>query len=127
MTLTRKEILNLGSTILLIKEKSNNLSIQTKYKILKIQQIIQEEINITNELMEDIVDKYAQKDSFNKIIYKDGGVSINPDKAENLKKELEDLYNTNATIQELYFSLEEFEEINLDWNEIEALMPFIKI
>lgn len=126
MILTREQVLAVGYLIINIKEKNNKCNINLKYKILKLESILKEEFEITSLLLNDLTLKYAELNENEQPIIKDGGVKIIEEKALDLKKELAEFKNATIQIPEIYFSTDELEELDLSWNELSSLMPFIK-
>ena len=62
---------------LIEKVKGLNFSIQTQYKFLKINKVVQSELDIYEQQRADLVKKYAEYDENGKLIVsEDGGVKI---------------------------------------------------
>lgn len=97
--------------------ESEDLKIVTKYKILKIEQILQKEVDLIMDLLKDIGEKYGEE-------IEEGKIKIKKEHENEVKKQISDLEQQAVQLPDLYFSLDEFE--NLSWDNLEALMPFIK-
>ena len=97
--------------------ESEDLKIVTKYKILKIEQILQKEVDLIMDLLKDIGEKYGEE-------IEEGKIKIKKEYENEVKKQISDLEQQAVQLPDLYFSLDEFE--NLSWDNLEALMPFIK-
>lgn len=126
MILTREQVLAVGYLIIRIKEKNNKCNINLKYKILKLENILKEEFEITSLLLNDLTLKYAELDENKQPVIKEGGIKIIEEKALDLQKELAEFKKATIQIPEIYFSIDELEELDLSWNELSSLMPFIK-
>ena len=126
MTVTREQLLKIGKLIHDIKLKNLKCNINLEYKILKLENIIKEEFEMTNILLNDLSLKYAELDDNKEPIIKDGGIKIITEQIINLQQELSDFYKATIQLPDYYFSLDELEELNLDWEKTEAFIPFIK-
>ena len=60
------------------------------------------------------------------IVNEEGAMKIQSDKTFQLNKELAEFYTFKIQIPEFFFSLDEFEKTEVSWEELEALIPFIK-
>lgn len=120
MIITRNDLLKIGYVIKEIRNNNLRCNINLKYKILKLENIIREEFEITNVLLQELSMKYeALKTS-------DQEDKLTVSEALKLEKELKDFSYGTIQIPEYYFFLEELEELQLDWNSMSAFMPFIK-
>ena len=128
MIITRKQILQLGHFINKIKQKNIKCSLNTKYKILKIGQLINQEFEISTILLDDITLRYAElNENLQPKINNEGGILINPDQVIELQRDIEDFQKMEIQISDFYFSIDELEELELSFEELEYFMPFIKI
>ena len=128
MIITRKQILQLGHFINKIKQENIKCNLNTKYKILKIGQLINQEFEISTILLDDIILKYAElNENLQPKINDNGGILIKSDKIAELQKDIEDFQNMEIQISDFYFSIDELEELELSFEELEYFMPFIKI
>lgn len=127
MLITRKELLQIGYFIKSIKEKGTNCEINTKYKLLKLERLLKDEFEITNMLLNELSLKYIELDEKGQpIINEKGAMKIQSDKTFQLNKELAEFYTFKIQIPEFFFSLDEFGKTEVSWEELEALIPFIK-
>ena len=128
MIITRKQILQLGHFINKIKQENIKCNLNTKYKILKIGQLINQEFEISTILLDDIILKYAElNENLQRKINDNGGILIKSDKIAELQKDIEDFQKMEIQISDFYFSIDELEELELSFEELEYFMPFIKI
>ena len=108
-----------------LKDKSFNL--QTQYKILKLVKAIEEEDELMNQSVLKIANEYAAKDEDgNTITTEDGGIKIDENKKAELALALDGLNAAELQLPDIYFSLEEFEGLNLTLEELDAFIAFIK-
>lgn len=118
MTIKHEQINSLSNAIAELK-KNEELSIYTKYKIIKIEQLLNQESEIAYELFKEIQDKYGESGSnFNE-------VKIKPEYQEIVEQQLQEFNKQEIQMPDLYFTLDELG--NLSWTALEALMCFIKI
>ena len=72
MEIKRKQIIPILNNISLL-EKNENFSITTKYKVLKIKEILSKESQYNNIMFQDFISKYGK-------ISENGDISIRKDK-----------------------------------------------
>lgn len=108
-----------------LKDKKFNL--QTQYKILKLVKAIEEEDELMNQSVLKIANEYAAKDELGQVIQnEEGGIKIDENKKVELAAALNDLNTAELQLPDIYFSLEEFEGLELTLEELDAFMAFIK-
>lgn len=126
MVLTRKQMLDISECIRRIKEKNITCSISLKYRILKIEQAMSTEVALTKQLIDELILKYAEVDEKGNPIIENGGVSIKKDEVAEVQQEISDFYEITCSISDTYFTIEELETLELDWKEVESLLPLVK-
>lgn len=101
--------------------------IKLQYKFLKIKQSINAEAEIYQEQLFSNCLKFFEKDENNQpILSSAGGYKIIPEKIEECNRVLSQLNRVEVQIPDIYFSLDELEKLNLSFEELEILMPFIQ-
>lgn len=126
MTIIRKELFDIIEVLKRIKTTECN-STQIKYNIIKFEKILQEEVEIASIQLNHILEEYGERDENNQLVFNDGGgVKIDVEKALPAQEAVEDYYECILQMPDFYFSLEELDNFNLNWNEIEILYKFIK-
>ena len=106
---------------------NKHFNLQTQYKILKLVKAIEEEDELMNQSVLKIANEYAAKDEMGQIIQtEDGGIQIDKDKKTELAIALNKMNTAELQLPDIYFSLEEFEGLDLTLEELDAFMPFIK-
>lgn len=102
-------------------------NIETQYKLLKIKKTIIEENEIYIKQLQSLKE-YCLTDEAGKLIQNDkGGYAIDPNKVEECNSLINEINAFQIQVPDLYFSLEELKPLNLTFQELEALDPFIKI
>lgn len=128
MLLNRQQVLDIGECIKRIKNKNVECSIELKYKILKIEKSMEEEISLTKQLIDELILKYAElSPEGNPIVNEQGGVSIKKECVQELQEELNKFYKIDSQFPDIYFSIEELEGLQLDWQELECFLPLVKV
>ena len=116
---------NLSALIEKIKDK--NFSVETQYKFLKINKVVNNELAIINEQKELLVKQYAEYDENGHIITTtDGGIQIKEECLEECLAKVIELNQIQIQFPDLYFSLPELENLDLTLQELMYLDPFIK-
>jgi hypothetical protein len=112
--------------ILINKMGSNSKNIYVQYKILTLKKYLQNEYIIYQEQCKQL-QQFIETDENNQPIRNEhGGVKIQDDKKNECIEMLNEINNIEIQIPDLYFSLDELEPLNLTFDELELLMPFIK-
>ena len=111
------------------KERLYNkrFNLQTQYKILKLVKAIEEEDELMNQSVLKIANEYAEKDNNGEVVKtEDGGIKIDENKKAELALALNEMNTAQLQLPDIYFSLEEFDGLDLTLEELDAFMPFIK-
>lgn len=98
-------------------KNNNNFNITTKYKILKLKEYFLKESEYDKTLLLELGNNYGE-------IEEDGTIKINKENQEKVQNELNNYYNQDIQVPDLYFTLDELQDV--DWDSLELLMPFIK-
>ena len=117
MTIKRETINPLIEAISVLRE-NDSISLSSKYYLIKITNILTKEAKIAYELFAEMTEKFGEES--------EDGVRIKDEFVETVAKQIEDFNQTDITLPDIKFSLSEFEDSNLTWEQLEALMPFIK-
>lgn len=99
-------------------EKNEKFSLQTKYKILKIKELLKQENDYTAKILRDILVNYPKDDKGNYLI-------PNEDLSK-VQSQIIEFDEQEIILPDLYFSIDEFEDSEISWEALEILMPFIK-
>jgi hypothetical protein len=124
MLINRNNLIIIYKLINEISDKVKNIG--TQYKFLKLKKLSLEEYDIFQQQYNTIL-QYAQTDDTGHIITNDnGGILMKKDKTDEYQKLLKEFNDFEIQIPDIYFSLDELEPLNLTFDELELLMPFIK-
>lgn len=117
MIIKREQINSLMDAIATLKE-DNTISLSNKYYLIKIFQSLTEEAKIAYDLFEELSSKYGEQT--------EKGIQIKEEYIENVAHQIEEFNKTDITLPDYKFSIDAFQNSNLSWSQVEALMPFIK-
>lgn len=127
MLINKKEIIPILS-VLKNMRNNENVSVLTKYKVLKIEKELKEEQDMIISLLEELIEKYGERDEENNLLFDaENKVPISTQYEEEVEKQLNDFYAENIQIQDIYFSEDEVETFNLTYDELSIFFNFIKI
>lgn len=125
MLVKRKDCEFFVNTIDKLKDKKFN--IQTQYKILKLKKSMQEELDLTQDIILKVCDEFWEKDEEGNIITTpEGAVKFKIEKEPELQQKLKEIDNTEIQVPDVYFSLDELEGLELTLEELQIFMAFIK-
>lgn len=105
---------------------SKQFSIQTQYKFLKLNRALAEELEIYHEQRAGLQRFFELDENGQPIVTEDGGIRVQIDKVDELNQAIEEIDSVEIQIPDLYFSLDELENLGLTLGELEVLEPFIK-
>lgn len=113
---------------LLNKIKNEEVSLKTAYKFNKIINSIEKELSFYYNKLNEIIEKYSEKDDNGKPLLSEDktSIQIEKDKLNECQLEMKELSEVDFNIEDIYFSLDELEKIKLTILETRILMPFLK-
>lgn len=114
----------LYNTLSSLKEKE--MPIRLSYKFTVILDKIDCEYNFFISEMRKIINKYGLKDENGELVQENGNIKINPDSLGLAEKALQELHETEITLPDVSFTLDELETLNIKPADLRALLPFIK-
>ena len=106
----------------LIQEK---LSPKLSYKLMKFVSKIEVEEDFYNKKVNELVDKYGERDDEGRLIYTDTGVKIQEDKMQICDSELRKIGDVEAEVPNMTFTLDELSEVKLSVRDMFFLQDFI--
>ena len=125
MKIKRFELNNIREVILQIGDKKG--PIKTQYKLVKLKKIADEEQQIYQDLVDKNCMQFLEKDENGKLIpHPNGGYKIIEDKIEECNKTIEEILDTEIEINDIEFTLDELEGLDLSLAQTEAMMAVIK-
>lgn len=119
MIILRNQLLQLNSIFNKILNNSR-INIYTQYKFLKLKKIYDEELDIYQQQLNKIL-QYCDKTNEN-----DNMLKIKTEYVEQCKDDIQTINSIVTQLPDIYFSLDELENLQLTFAELEILMPFIK-
>lgn len=107
--------------------KTKTFSIETQYKFLKLNKVLENERQIFQEQYTILIEQYSEKDKTGKVICNStGGIKIQADKIDECQLKINELDNMDIQFPDVYFSLDELSPLELTLEELMYLEPFIK-
>ena len=117
------QILNLPHVYETILEK--NLPFSLAYKLNKLAEAVNKELEFYRNSMTKLVDEYAEKENGQPVFLGNGDIKIIPEKITECQKRINELQNVEITI-DVSFTPEELEPLEMSIKDLQNLMPFIK-
>jgi hypothetical protein len=110
------------------KVKSQKLPFKTSYRLTLLAQEIEKHINFYQSEFNNLLMEYGKKDSNGNLIPTQDkqGIILLEEKKEEAYAQLNELQLLEAELPEVWFSVDEFDGIELSPEEMIAIMPFIK-
>ena len=117
------QILNLPHVYETILEK--NLPFSLAYKLNKLAEAVNKELEFYRNSMAKLVDEYAEKENGQPVLLENGDIKIIPEKINECQQRINELQNVEITI-DVSFTPEELEPLEMSIKDLQNLMPFIK-
>lgn len=111
-----------GVIMPLIQEK---LSPKLSYKLMKFIKEIEVEEDFYTKKLNELVDKYGERDENNNLIYADNGVKIREDKMPDCNSELQEIGDVDVDTPSITFTLDELDSVKLSVSDMFFLQDFI--
>ena len=117
------QILNLPHVYETILEK--NLPFSLAYKLNKLAEAVNKELEFYRNSMAKLIDEYAEKENGQPVLLENGDIKIIPEKINECQQRINELQNVEITI-DVSFTPEELEPLEMSIKDLQNLMPFIK-
>lgn len=117
------QILNLPHVYETILEK--NLPFSLAYKLNKLAEAVNKELEFYRNSMTKLVDEYAEKENGQPVLLENGDIKIIPEKITECQQRINELQNVEITI-DVSFTPAELEPLEMSIKDLQNLMPFIK-
>lgn len=117
------QILNLPHVYETIFEK--NLPFSLAYKLNKLAEAVNKELEFYRNSMTKLIDEYAEKENGQPVLLENGDIKIIPEKINECQRRINELQNVEITI-DVSFTPEELEPLEMSIKDLQNLMPFIK-
>ncbi len=127
ITVTMSNVLDFKQTANQFREKT--LPLVGAYKLMKISNSIDKEIEFYSTEFQKVIETYAQKDESGEYKFSEDGsqILIQPDKVEECNDALEKLLEMEVVVDNLDFTINDLgNDIECTPEELENLMPFLK-
>ena len=124
MLITRGKLESLYNITL--KLSSKQFSIQTQYKFLKLKKSLLDELDIYREQRAGLQRFFELDEEGNPVRLDAYTIKIKEGKREELYKAIEEIESVEIQVPDLYFSLDELENLGLTLDDLEVLDQFIK-
>ena len=111
---------------LLSELTTNTMPARTAYKFTKIIKQCVDEVNQYNVARKALIEKYAQRNEKNEIIYDNNQATVSSDNYTLFQQELNDLLNTEVEINVLPIKLNELDNLDFTPGQLIMLYPFIE-
>ena len=125
MLINRQNLKSLEETINNFYQKEFN--IQTQYKLLQVLKAVKEEQKILNDQIASLMEQFGERDSNGDLIFIDNGFKLIPEKAKECEKKYLELLEMKIQIPDIYFTLDELENLHLTLEQLSYFEPFIKL
>lgn len=104
------------------------VNVKLAYKLMKVLKETKNDIDFYQEKSKEIIEKYAQRDDKNEIVITPDqtGVMLQEDKIDEFNKEYIELNETEITLPEIKFEIDEFEDVKLSAVDLMAIDEFLK-
>ena len=117
------QILNLPHVYETILEK--NLPFSLAYKLNKLAEAVNKELEFYHNSMTKLIDEYAEKENGQPVFLENGDIKIFPEKITECQQRINELQNVEITI-DVSFTPAELEPLEMSIKDLQNLMPFIK-
>lgn len=125
ITVKMQDILSFKEAVVDFKEKK--LPLPGAYKMVKISNNLDKEVEFYQSKFQEILEKYAKKNDTGEYVFSEDGsqIIIQDDKIDECNSELEELLNLDVEIDNLDFSIENLGDIECTPEELEKIAPFM--
>ena len=109
--------------------KNQKISFKTSYRLAMLAAEVEKQHNFYTEQFRMLLNQYGQKDENGNLVSADDGQSIQlvPETMEECYAKINELRDLDITLPDYYFSLDDFDGIELTPIEVNAIIPFIKM
>lgn len=96
------------------------------YKFMKFLSKIETEERFYNTKMREIIETYGERDDKGGFVFVGDGIKIVKDKIDECNKKIADLSETEVDAPDIYFSIDELDEVKMSAKDMLAMSDFIK-
>lgn len=108
--------------------KNMKFPLKTAYKLNKLITQVNNEISFYQQKFSEIINEFGKRDESGEFIYSQDGSSIEivEGRQTECQEKVNELQNLEAEIQDIFFTIDELDGLNLTLYEMNCLLPFIK-
>ena len=108
--------------------KNMKFPLKTAYKLNKLITQVNNEISFYQQKFSEIINEFGKRDENGEFIYSQDGSSIEivEGRQTECQEKVNELQNLEAEIQDIFFTIDELDGLNLTLYEMNCLLPFIK-
>lgn len=108
--------------------KDQKIPLKTAYKLASIYQSLQNEMSFYQTRMKQIIDKYALLDENGNpiLVEEEDGFKVREGEENACLQEINELQDLEIELPDETITLEELDEVELTFQEVAAIMPYIK-
>ena len=108
--------------------KNMKFPLKTAYKLNKLITQVNNEISFYQQKFSEIINEFGKRDENGEFIYSQDGSSIEIVEGRQIEcqEKVNELQNLEAEIQDIFFTIDELDGLNLTLYEMNCLLPFIK-
>lgn len=108
--------------------KSKKMSIATAYKLNKLANAVETEVEFYRNKLQEIIQTYSEKDENGEYVVIDGGegVKIVEGKEEECGKAMYELQNFEIELPDIVFGIDEFANVEITLEEFAHIAPFMR-
>lgn len=109
--------------------KNQKITFKTSYRLAMLAAEVEKQYNFYTEQFRALLNRYGQKDKEGNLVPTDDGQGIKlvQETMEECYAKVNELKDLDITLPDYYFSLDEFDGIELTPIEVNAIIPFIKL
>ena len=109
--------------------KNQKITFKTSYRLAMLATEVEKQYNFYTEQFRALLDQYGQKDVEGNLVPTDDGqgVKLVQETMEECYAKVNELRDLDITLPDCYFSLDDFDGIELTPAEVNAIIPFIKM
>lgn len=108
--------------------KNMKFPLKTAYKLNRLITQINNEISFYQQKFSEIINEFGKRDENGEFVYSQDGSSIEiiEGRQSECQEKVNELQNLEAEIQDIFFTIDELDGLNLTLYEMNCLLPFIK-
>ena len=108
--------------------KNMKFPLKTAYKLNRLITQVNNEISFYQQKFSEIINEFGKRDENGEFVYSQDGSSIEiiEGRQSECQEKVNELQNLEAEIQDIFFTIDELDGLNLTLYEMNCLLPFIR-